>query len=209
MLTYRCSAGHAFPYTFVGEQVRHPCPTCGVDVYKFRDRPIEDDETPSLAVEDSASSLNLAVLLKSRQALFAAAGTVVLAAAVAWAIHRPTSSALPVSQGAVIPAVAVQTSGAASKPASTGNAADVSITNFKAVPTDAGTVQVSLSLTNRPGSGNDYPNLVVHWHGITSPDQVIGRDAYNHPALPFINADVTLELELPSGATGLDIKIAY
>jgi hypothetical protein len=207
MSTYRCSAGHAFRYTFVGEEVRRPCPTCGVDVFKFRDRPIDEDE-PAAEPQAAAPALNLAALLKSRKAVTGVAGFVVLAVVAAWLMHRTTSVTSPVSPGAVIPVAAAAPAGAPPAPKPTA-AADVAITSFKAAPTGAGTVKVDLHLDNRPGNGNDYPDLAVRWRGTAAAGQRIGRNSYAHPPLPFTSADVTLELEVPEGATGIDVTIAY
>jgi hypothetical protein len=86
---------------------------------------------------------------------------------------------------------------------------DVAIADFKATADDSGAVKVAFRLTNRAAPKNDYPSLAIHWQGVSGADQLIRSDAYAHPALPFVAADVTLELARPPGATGIDVKIVY
>jgi hypothetical protein len=89
------------------------------------------------------------------------------------------------------------------------NPAAVSITHFKAIATDPGVVRVGFRLTNAGGVSNGYPGLAVHWHGVQGADQLIGKDSYAHPPLPFTATDVTLDLARPQGATGIDVRITY
>jgi hypothetical protein len=203
MSTHRCSAGHLASIAFGDEQLRQPCPVCGVDVYKFRDvAPEQDDLVSTIAEEPAPRRIGMPVL-DAKQKRLAAGGLALIAAAAFLVFHHQSVTPVPVSSSAVLP-LAVQ----ASRPITTDPSA-VSITNFSAAPTDSGTVKVSLKLNNKPGVANDYPTLAVHWHDAPGADQLISKDAYSHPPLPFTTADVTLEFARPAGATGIDVKISY
>lgn len=204
MSTFRCSAGHPSALTFAGEQVSLPCPTCGTDVYKFRDAVLDDEGVAPTAAATHAPEARkrpwaLAIRREMRVAL--GAGVLLLIAAAFFA-RRPAPVTVAASSTPVLPSVAVQKP-PVSKPQ------DVSITDFSATANDAGVVKVSFRLNNRPGNDNDYPGLAIRWHGVNGADQLIRNDAYAHPSLPFTTADVTLELARPQGATGIDVKVAY
>lgn len=203
MSTFRCSAGHKSALAFGGEEVSLPCPTCGVDVYKFRDAVLDDDEPPPAATDPRPTSRRLALSLDRREVRVAIGGGVILAAAwLALTFMRPQTVAPSLSSAPVIPIAAAVAPRAP-------NPEEVSITDFNAARTDADTVRVSFRLTNRGGTANGYPNLAVRWHGVPGGDQVIRHDAYAHPPLPFTTADVALELARPGNATGIDVKILY
>jgi hypothetical protein len=200
MSTFRCAAGHPATLVFEDDQLRHPCPTCGIDVYRFRDA-VPDEDGPAATVVTALAAPGRAILpLGVRHVRLAAGTAVVLAMGTAFVLARP-DAAPPVSPGPVVP-----TAGPASKAAP--DPAAVSIARLTAVATGLGTVQLHFRLTNRNGA-NDYPGLAVRWHGLPDGERLIARDAYPHPPLPFTTADVTLELPRPRGATGIDIRIAY
>jgi hypothetical protein len=204
MSTFRCSAGHQSALTFSGEQVSLPCPTCGTDVYKFRDAVLHDEGLSPVADAAGAPAAgkkrwSLEIRREMRVAL---GGGVLLLVAAAFFVKRPAQAPVAASNTPVLPAVAV-------RKAPPPKPEDVSISDFSATANDAGVVKVSFRLNNRPGNDNDYPGLVIHWHGVGGADQLIRRDAYAHPSLPFTTADVTLELARPQGATGIDVKVAY
>jgi hypothetical protein len=203
MSTFRCSAGHQSALAFGGEEVSLPCPTCGVDVYKFRDAVLDDDGPPPAATDPRPTSRRLALSLDRREVRVAIGGGVILAAAwLALTVMHPQPAAPSLSSASVIPIAAAAAPQAP-------NPEEVSITDFNAARTDADTVRVSFRLTNRGGTANGYPNLAVRWHGVPDGDQVIRNDAYAHPPLPFTTADVALELARPGNATGIDVKILY
>jgi len=203
MSTFRCSAGHQSALAFGGEEVSLPCPTCGVDVYKFRDAVLDDDGPPPAATDPRPTSRRLALSLDRREVRVAIGGGVILAAAwLALRVMHPQPAAPSMSSAPVIPIAAAAAPQAP-------NPEEVSITDFNAARTDADTVRVSFRLTNRGGTANGYPNLAVRWHGVPDGDQVIRNDAYAHPPLPFTTADVALELARPGNATGIDVKILY
>jgi len=202
MSNFRCSAGHQSALIFAGEQVSLPCPTCGVDVYKFRDAVLDEGSSPSGPAERPAArkrAWSLEIRREMRVAL--GAGIVVLVAA-AFFVRRPAPAPVVASNTPVLPVVAPPKA-PAPKPE------DVSITDFSATASDSGIVKVSFRLNNRAGNDNDYPGLAIRWHGASGADQLIRSDAYAHPSLPFTTADVTLELARPQGATGIDVKVAY
>ena len=214
MPTFRCSAGHEAVLVFADEQVRHRCPTCGVDVYKYRDAVPESDTPASVPAEPAAAKRRVLALDPKQKRI--AIGALCLVAAAAVMLQRQQSApsvGVAPSRGSVIPAAVAAAPAPAPAPAKPAVAAAVpaavAITDFSAVATDAGTVKVTFSLTNGAGAPNDYPALAVHWHGAPGADHVIGKDSYAHPPLPFVTADVILELERPQGATGLDVKLAY
>jgi hypothetical protein len=203
MSTFRCSAGHQSALAFGGEEVSLPCPTCGVDVYKFRDAVLDDDGPPPAARDPRPTSRRFALSLDRREVRVAIVGVVLLAAAaLTLKVLRPQPAAPSLSSAPVIP---ISAAAAPRAP----NPEEVSITDFNAARTDADTVRVSFRLTNRGGTANGYPNLAVRWHGVPGGDQLIRNDAYAHPPLPFTTADVSLELARPGNATGIDVKILY
>lgn len=204
MSTFRCSAGHQSALAFGGEQVSLPCPACGVDVYKFRDAVLDEAGPPPAAAADHRpTSRRFALSLDRREVRVAIGGGVLLVAAgLMLTVMRSQPAPSSVWSAPVIPIAA-----AVAAPAP--NPEEVSITDFNATRTDAGTVRVSFRLTNRGGAANGYPNLAVRWHGVSGADQLIRNDAYAHPPLPFTTADVVLELARPGDATGIDVKILY
>lgn len=204
MSTFRCSAGHLANLTFGAEQVRHPCPACGIDVYKFRDAVHEDDVPAVVAADEVPARSGARLPLDVRHARAAVGGVVLIAAAAVFMLYRPAAVPPAPSSAPVIP-IAPRPAPAAPR----GNPADVSISGFAATATAAGTVKASFRLVNREGAPNDYPALAVHWHGVPAADQLIRKDAYAHPPLPFTTTDVMLELARPQGATGMDVEIVY
>lgn len=215
MSNFCCSAGHMAPITFGPEDVRRPCPTCGVDVYKFRDAVLEEELAPgAVAASTAVPEQGKRLWHQLRSPRGAACALLLLGATVLLATrHGPhpaitAGSVIPVAPtGAAAPAASASPSAAAATAA--GDPDAISITNFHAVETDSTTVKLTFQLTNREGKPNDYPALLVHWHGIANAHQVIRRDSYAHPPLPFKTADVELDLARPQGATGIDVKIAY
>lgn len=203
MSTFRCSAGHQSALTFSGEQVSLPCPTCSTDVYKFRDAVLHDEGLPPVAGAECAPAAGKKRwLLGIRREMRLALGGVLLLVGAAFFVKRPAQTPVAASNTAVLPSVAVRKT-PPPKPE------DVSISDFSATAKDDGIVKVSFRLNNRSGNDNDYPGLAIHWHRVGGADQLIHRDAYAHPSLPFITADVTLELARPQGATGIDVKVTY
>jgi hypothetical protein len=204
MSTFRCSAGHFADLTFGAEQVRHPCPACGIDVYKFRDA-VHEDDVPAAAASNEVSARSRARLpLDVWHARAAVVGAVLISAGALFVLYRPAAVPPAPSSAPVIP-IAPRPAPAAAR----GNPADVSISGFAATVTGAGTVKASFRLVNRKGAPNDYPALAVHWHGVPAADQLIRKNAYAHPPIPFTTTDVTLELAHPQGATGMDVEIVY
>lgn len=202
MPSFRCSSGHQVALAFGDEHVRLPCSTCGVDVYKFRDAVIEDDAPVAASTSGEPAAGSERPSLSLTQVRVAIAGAVFAIGAAWFAWRQPAASPAAAGHGPVIPI-------AAAPKAVSANPSAVSITHFSAVPTDAGVVKVSFRLANAGGAANDYPGLAVHWHGVPDADQLIGKDSYAHPSLPFTTADVALELARPKGATGIDVKITY
>jgi len=204
MSIFRCSAGHQSALAFGGEQVSLPCPTCGVDVYKFRDAALDDEgPLPAALTDRLPTSRRFALSLDRREVRVAIGGGVLLAAAwLVFAVMRPQPTPSSLSSAPVIPIAAAVAPRAP-------NPEEVSITDFNAVTTGEGTVRVSFRLTNRGGAANGYPNLAVRWHGVPRGGQLIRNDAYAHPPLPFTTAEVALELARPGAATGIDVKILY
>jgi hypothetical protein len=202
MSRFRCSAGHLVQLAFGDEHVRLPCPTCSVDVYKFRDVVMEDEASVGAPPDASVLSSRTGLTLRAKHVCAAVGAVVLLVGAAYFALHRPGASPAAGSQGPVIPIPAAPKTAPADPSA-------VSISNFNAAPTDSGAVKVSFRLTNAGGASNDYPGLAVHWHGVRDADQLIGKDSYAHPPLPFTTTDVVLELARPQGATGIDVKITY
>jgi hypothetical protein len=212
MPKFRCSVGHMATLAFGPEDFRRPCPTCGVDVYKFRDAVLEDDPAPTaVGVAATAPERGKPLwdyLRHLREPRVLACG-LLLAGVVALLIGRHVFAPPPaITPGPVIPVASTGTSSPA-VPVARGNPDDVSITNFHALETDSNTVRLSFRLTNRGNTPDDYPALLVHWHGIANAHQVFRKDSYAHPPLPFKTADVELELARPEGASGIDVKIAY
>ncbi|MFS2023497.1 hypothetical protein [Massilia sp. CT11-137] len=205
MPTFRCSAGHEAAIVFSDEQVRHACPACGVDVYKYRDA-VLDDDGPGETIDATPDAARPGPAWHAQRMCIAIGGTVLVAVAGLALLQRPGSrAAVPASAGPVIP---VATAPAAPARAADAGADAVTITGFSAVATAAGTVKIAFRLTNRSGAARAYPALAVHWHDAPGADTVIGGDAYAHPPLPFTTADVALELERPAGATGIDVALA-
>jgi hypothetical protein len=219
MSTFRCSAGHLASFAFADEQVRQPCPTCGVDVYKFRDAVLEDEGLASAVSEASSPPRQRSLLGDTKRARAAAGGACIVALVAVFMLQRSPAAVVPVTSGPVIPLETASTKPAVTfkpaaaptpiAPAASPRLDDVSITNLSAVPLDDGTVNVSFRLSNRAGTANDYPSLALHWHGAPEADQLITKDAYVHPPLPFTSAEVRLELTRPATATGIDVKLAY
>lgn len=212
MPTFRCSAGHEAALVFGDEQVRHRCPTCGVDVYKYRDA-VLDGDSPADAAAEAPAAPRRRLALDPKQMRIAIGALCLVGAAALLLQQRSAPPAVPPSStGPVIPpasGVATATATAAAPATAKPAPAAVTITDFSAVATDAGTVKAAFRLTNGAGAPNDYPALAVHWHGAPGADHVIGKDSYAHPPLPFTTADVILELERPQGATGMDVRLAY
>jgi hypothetical protein len=171
-----------------------------VDVYKFRDAVVDDDATVAVVAEAQSTPRMTAFFKLDARRVGIISCVVVVAFLALFLVRRPVTRAT--SAGQVIPVLAAPRQVAP-------NPDDVSITDFRAVPTDTGTVEVSFHLANRNGSPNDYPALLVHWQGVPNEHRLIRRDVYAHPPLPFTNTDVELELAPPKGATGIDVKIAY
>lgn len=201
MSPFRCSGGHLVQLGFGDDQVRLPCPTCGVDVYKFRDLVMED-EAPVAAADEMPLPAKARPSLKSQRLYAALGGLLLLAGAAFVVLHRPATAPAAANHGSVLPI-------AAASKAAPADPSAVSITNFTAAATESGAVRIAFKLTNRIGVPNDYPGLAVHWHGVSGADQLIGKDSYAHPPLPFTATDVTLELARPQGATGIDVSITY
>jgi len=200
MSPFRCPSGHRVQLAFGDEQVRLPCPMCGIDVYRFRDAVMEED-APGMPDTSERSGPDMPRMsLKVKHLPVAIGSIVVIVAGVLFAWHRPVAPSTAASRGPVIPVNAVPGPGPANLPA-------VSITNFSATPTGSGVVKVSFRLTNANHVPSDYPGLTVHWHGVPDADQRIGKDAYAHPPPPFTSTDVKLELARPQGATGIDVNI--
>lgn len=203
MSIFRCSAGHQSTLAFEGEQVSLPCPTCGTDVYKFRDAVLVDEGLPPVvdaAGGPAADGRRWSFEIR-KEMRFALGGGMLLFLAAAFVVKRPPQPTGTASAAPVLPVVAPGKAPAL-KPE------DVSISDFTATANDDGVVKLSFRLNNRPGNDNDYPGLAVRWHGVAA-DRLIRNDAYAHPPLPFTTANVTLELARPQGATGIDVKIAY
>jgi hypothetical protein len=202
MSPFRCPSGHRVQLAFGDDQLRLPCPSCGADVYKFRDAVMQDDapvpaDAGERPVPDAARGS-----LRKRKAPVVIGSVPLIVVAVLFTWHRAVPQRAAAGQDTVIP---IETGSAAA----TATPSSVSITNFSATPTDAGVVKVSFRLTNAGGARNDYPGLIVHWHGVPDADQRIARDSYAHPPLPFTSTDVRLELVRPQGSTGIDVSIAY
>jgi hypothetical protein len=207
MPTFRCSAGHEAVIVFSDEQVRHACPACGVDVYKYRDA-VLDDDVPGETVDVASEATRSGPAPRAQRMRIAIGGAVLVAVAAFALLQRPDApAAVATSAGSVIP-VATAPRVPARVPAADAGADAVAITGFSAVATATGTVKIAFRLTNRSDAARVYPALAVHWHDAPGADTVIGRDAYAHPPLPFTTADVALELERPPGATGIDVELA-
>lgn len=200
MAPFRCSAGHRVELTFEGDGFRLPCPTCGVEVYKFRDGESEEPVSPAEPADQHLAWDKL--VHRSRHGLIVIGGLALVTVIAYLTLHQAVPVPAGISRGPVIPV------GATAHPTPADGAA-ASITHFSAAPTGSGAVTVSFRLTNAGGRSNDYPGLAVHWHGAPDADRLIGRDSYAHPPLPFTAANVTLELARPQGATGIDVTISY
>lgn len=223
MSNFRCSAGHLVALSFAEKQLRVPCPDCGVDIYKFRDVVHGDEDTAQSVVAPEGGAKSKTYRLNTKQTRIAIGGGVILLAAALFLSRSAnnTSPAQPVSPGAVIPvgsvasaaasrpAPPVRVNGAATPAAHPSKGADVAIAHLSAVPTEAGAIKVTFNLENRGDPQSDYPALAIHWHGAPEADQVVGKDAYAHPPLPFSTTGVTLELARPQAATGIDVTLAY
>jgi hypothetical protein len=214
MSNFRCSAGHMATLAFGPEEVRRPCPACGVDVYKFRDAVLDEElaptsvDAPSPGPEQGKPLWRYPRHLRDPRVL--ACGLLVAGVAMLLIWRHVLAPPPAITPGPVIPVAAAGTPLPAAAPeAARGDPDDVSITDFHAIETDSSTVKLTFRLTNRGNTPNDYPALLVHWHGIANAHQVFRKDSYAHPPLPFKTADVDLVLARPAGATGIDVKIAY
>ena len=200
MSPFRCPSGHRVELAFGNEQVRLPCPACGLDVYRFRDA-LDVEDAPGLAGAGEPAGPDKPHLpLDAKRLAITIGGGVFAVAGLLFAWYWPAVPPAAAGQGTVIPVKAVPGPAPADPSA-------VSITNFSATPTGSGGVNVSFRLANSSHTPRDYPGFIVHWHGVPEADQQVGKDAYAHPPLPFTSTDVRLELARPLGATGVDVKI--
>lgn len=223
MSNFRCSAGHLVALSFAEKQLRAPCPDCGVDIFKFRDVVHSDEDSVAAPVAAEAGGKAHAFRLNAKQTRIAIGGGVILLAGALFLSRggHIAAPAQPVSPGPVIPVGPVASVAPSRSPAPaqsnaptapavhSSKGADVAITHFSATPTDAGAIKVTFNLENRGDPQSDYPALAIHWHGAPEADQVVGKDAYAHPPLPFSTTSVTLELARPQTATGIDVTLAY
>jgi hypothetical protein len=213
MSSFRCSNGHLVTLAFEEGQLNRACPDCGVEVYKFRDICTPED---SPIPEHQAQPFEHGSWLRRQagRAGIAAGSIAILAGVAAWALREPPSKPVAVSAGSIVPVIN-PTPSITLAPASNVPTQDktpligaVAITQFSAVPTDAGSVRVTFQLTNTGRASAEYPALAIHWPGAEHADTVIASSAYSHPPLPFKATEVALELSRPEGATGIEVKLS-
>lgn len=206
MTTFTCQKGHRHALQFKGDDVSKPCPTCGDKVYRYRDG--VDTETGVEAQPETPSKVGKEPFSLKRKTIYiTVAGVIVLFAARIY-LEQYNSEAKPVQPAQAITAPEQQVVPQGSPQPAPAAIPGATISGMQTEVSETGVVKATFRLTNN-GAMTRYPDLMVSWQGTGGPEQRIGSDDYAHPPLPFTSADVALELARPSGATGIDVRLAY
>jgi len=204
MNTYRCQEGHNTTIDF-GEEMKKPCPTCGIEVYKFRDHAANEDGAEINVPQHSDATAKIKLGRNQKIGIgVAVAAMIVCGTVISNNNQKPQEN---VSTAAVLP---IGSSAKTTDNKSFANKiADVAITDFKATLVEKDEVKLAFVLSNQNAANNDYPQLNVHWKDSVAPDTAIDRAGYAHPNAKFTRVAVETLLQRPADATGVELSIKY
>lgn len=200
MTNFRCNAGHVSSLSFEADELKKPCPECGITIYRFSGV-ADAEEAQQAVVKEGMVEISLKSKNRRNAAFVGMAGIVLIV--FVWVKQTAITPSPTIDAKSVLPV-----SSAVAEPIPN-NIDQVAIQDLKAEITGEEAVMASFLLVNKGGPTNDYPQLRVHWKDSATADLILNKNVYSHPAEPFTQVRVTTELAKPADATGVEITLQY